>query len=193
MYPATKLIIIDTYAHFREQSNNRDVYQRDYDQMMPITKMASKREVCVIVVHHEKKGLASAESGDFMEDVSGTSGITGAVDGVMSIKGKRGIQQETEERMILLSGRDIPHDIQLDMCFDAERGGWLPAARQDVRNSILKLLERHPFMTQTDFASVLPNVSRSRISQVLTTMKFENLIQQGKYGYTLPKDFKGDM
>lgn len=192
MYPNTKLIIIDTYAHFREQSNNRDVYQRDYDQMMPITKMASKREVSVIVVHHEKKGLASQESGDFMEDVSGTSGITGAVDGVMSIKGKRGIQQENEERMLLLSGRDIPHDINLDMCFDAERGGWLPAARQDVRHSILKLLERHPYMTQQEFGSVLPNVSRSRISQVLTTMKFENLIVQGRAGYSLPRDFKGD-
>jgi hypothetical protein len=193
MYPRTKLIIIDTYAHFREQSNNRDVYQRDYDQMMPITKMCAKREVCCIVVHHEKKGLASQESGDFMEDVSGTSGITGAVDGVISIKGKRGIQQESEERMILLSGRDIPHDIQLDMCFDAERGGWLPAARQDVRNSILTLLSRHPYMTQQEFSSVLPNVSKSRISQVLTTMKFENLIVQGKAGYHLPKDFKGDM
>lgn len=193
MYPKTKLVIIDTYAHFREQSNNRDVYQRDYDQMMPITKMCSKREVCCIVVHHEKKGLASQESGDFMEDVSGTSGITGAVDGVISIKGKRGIQQENEERMILLSGRDIPHDIQLDMNFDAERGGWLPAARQDVRNSILTLLGRHPYMTQQEFGSVLPNVSRSRISQVLTTMKFENLIVQGKAGYSLPRDFKGDM
>lgn len=188
MYPATRLIIIDTYAHFREQSNNRDVYQRDYDQMMPITKMANAREVCVIVVHHEKKGLASQESGDFMEDVSGTSGITGAVDGVISIKGKRGLQQENEERKLLISGRDIPHDYELDMCFDAERGGWLPAARQDVRQSILKLLERHPFMTQAEFTSVLPNVSPSRIRQVLTTMKFENLIEQGRAGYSLPRD-----
>jgi hypothetical protein len=193
MYPKTKLIIIDTYAHFREQSNNRDVYQRDYDQMMPITKMCAKREVCCIVVHHEKKGLASQESGDFMEDVSGTTGITGAVDGVISIKGKRGMQEDNEERVILLSGRDIPHDIALDMKFDAERGGWLPAARQDVRNSILMLLARHPFMTQQEFVSVLPSVSRSRISQVLTTMKFENLIVQGRMGFHLPKDFKGDM
>lgn len=192
MYPATKLIIIDTYAHFRDQSNNRDVYQRDVDQMMPITKLASDREVCILVVHHEKKGLASSESGDFMEDASGTSGITGTVDGVMSIKGKRGIQVENEERKLLLSGRDIPFDIDIDMLFDAERGGWLPAAKQDVRASILKLLQMHPYMTQQEFVSVMPNVSRSRISQVLTTMKFENLIVQGKLGYHLPRDFKGD-
>lgn len=192
MYPLTRLIIIDTYAHFRNQSNNRDVYQRDVDDMMPITRMASAREVCVLIVHHEKKGLASQESADFMEDASGTAGITGSIDGMMSIKGKRGIQNENEERKLLLSGRDIPFDIETDMAFDAERGGWLPAAKQDVRAAILKLLERHPYMTQIDFRSVLSNVSPSRITQVLTTMKFENLIMQGRYGYSLPKNFKGD-
>lgn len=193
MYPATRLMIIDTYAHFRGSDNNRDVYQRDVDQMMPITRFANEREICVLVVHHEKKGLASQESSDFLEDASGTAGITGTVDGVMSIKGKRGTQtSDTEERKLLLSGRDIPHDYELDITFDAERGGWLPAAKQDVRHSILKLLERHPYMTQLEFASVLPNVSPSRIRQVLTTMTFENLIQKGRAGYHLPKDFKGD-
>lgn len=191
MYPLTRLIIIDTYAHFRGGDNNRDVYQRDVDQMMPITRLASEREVCVLIVHHEKKGLASQDSADFMEDASGTAGITGTVDGVMSIKGKRGLQDQNEERKLLLSGRDIPHDFEIDMAFDAERGGWLPAAKQDVRAAVLKLLERHPYMTQIEFGSVLPNVSRSRISQVLTTMKFENLIVQGRAGYSLPRDFKG--
>jgi len=186
-YPKTKLFIIDTYAHFREQSNNRDVYQRDYDQMMPITRFASEREVCTIVVHHEKKGLANAESGDFMEDVSGTTGITGAVDGVISIKGKRGVQAENEVRKLLISGRDVPRDFDIDMAFDAERGGWLPAVRQDVQTAILELLVRHPFINQQEFSSLLPSVTRTRISQVLTHMKYEGQVIQNKFGYSLPK------
>jgi RecA-family ATPase len=190
MYPLTRLIVIDTYAHWRDGSNNRDVYQRDVEQMFPLTRLAAEREVCILTIHHEKKGLASQETGDFMEDASGTSGITGTVDGVMSIKGKRGMQEQTEERKLLLSGRDVPNDYEIDMAFDAERGGWQPAARQDVRHSILKLLERHPYMSQSEFGSVLPNVSKSRISQVLTTMKFENLIVQNRLGYSLPRDFK---
>jgi len=192
MYPNTKLIVIDTYAHFRGASTNRDVYQRDVDQMYPITRLAAEREVSIIVVHHEKKGLAGADTGDFMEDASGTSGITGTVDGVMSIKGKRGMVEANEERQLFLSGRDIPFDISLDMKFDAERGGWLPAARQDVRQSILKLLEHHPYLTHRDFESLMPTVSKSRIAQVLTTMKFENLIEQGRFGFSLPRNFKGD-
>lgn len=191
-YPRTKLIVIDTYAHFREQSNNRDVYQRDYDQMMPITRMAAKREICVIVVHHEKKGLAGNDSADFMEDVSGTTGITGAVDGVMSIKGRRGVQDSNEERMLLLSGRDIPSDIQLDMRFDAERGGWLPAARQDLRVAIKSLLKAHRYMTQTEVAASMPHVPKNRIVQVLTSMKFDNEIIHDRLGYHIPNDFKGD-
>lgn len=190
-FPNTKLIVIDTLAHFREQSNNRDVYQRDYDQMMPLTRLAAERQVLVMPVHHEKKGLASQDSGDFMEDVSGTSGITGAVDGVISIKGKRGVQEENESRKLLLSGRDIPRDFEIDMAFDAERGGWLPAARQDVQVAIKELLVRHPFINQQEFVSLLPNVSRARISQVLTMMKYEGHVVQNKFGYSLARHNEG--
>lgn len=193
MYPKTRLIVIDTLARFRGRNNDRDVYQRDYDQMVPITTFCAEREVCCIVVHHEKKGLAGNDSADFMEDVSGTSGITGAVDGVMSIKGQRGTQHENEERKLLLSGRDIPRDIAVDMAFDAERGGWRTAARQDIRQVLLELLKRHPFINQQEFCSLLPQTSRSRLAQVLTQMKYEGLVVQNKHGYSLPRDFKGDM
>jgi len=184
-FPKTKLIVIDTLAHFRDQSNNRDVYQRDYDQMMPLTRLAAERQVLVMPVHHEKKGLASSDSGDFMEDVSGTSGITGAVDGVISIKGRRGIQEENEARKLMLSGRDIPRDFEIDMAFDAERGGWLTAVRQDAATAIKELLSRHPVINQQELASLLPSISRARISQVLTTMKYDGVIRQGRFGYTL--------
>ena len=193
MYPLTRLIVIDTYAHFREALRNPDVYQRDYDQMMPITRMASMRDVCVMPVHHEKKGLASAESADFLEDVSGSSGITGAVDGVISIKGKRGPAIDGgEERKLLISGRDVPHDFDVDMKFDARRGGWLPAARQDAKYSILQLLSRHPYLGQQEIQNLLPQVPRGRVGLVLTTLKHEGHIVQGRAGYSLPNNFKGD-
>lgn len=187
-FPKTKIIVIDTLAHFREQSNNRDVYQRDYDQMMPITRLAARKNVLIMPVHHEKKGLASQESGDFMEDVSGSSGLTGGVDGVMSIKGRRGVQEENEARKLLLSGRDIPRDFDIDMAFDAERGGWLTAVRQDAAAAIKELLTRHPFVNQQEFASLLPSISRGRISQVLTTLKYDGIITQSKYGYSLVRN-----
>jgi hypothetical protein len=177
--------VIDTLAHFKGHSTNRDVYARDYEAMMPITKLAARKEVLIMPVTHEKKGLASQDSADFLEDVTGSAGNTGGSDGVMSIKGRRGMQDENESRKLYLSGRDVPYDFEVDMTFDAERGGWLTAARQDVRIAIRTILERHPYVNQQELAALLPNTSKSRITKMLTTMKFEGEITSTKFGYAL--------
>lgn len=185
--PETSLVVIDTFAHFRQYSNERDVYLKDYAAVMPLTRLAAERDVCLIVVHHEKKGLAGTTSGDFLEDVNGSSGITGGVDGVISIKGRRGQQDEPESRKLLITGRDVPHEYEIDMSFDAERGGWLPAARQDVRVAIRQLLTANPFVSQTEFYALLPNTPPARIRRVLIDMKYEGEIDQGRHGYSLKR------
>jgi hypothetical protein len=187
-FPNTSMIVIDTLQHFKGHSNNRDVYARDYEAMMPITKLAARREVLIMPVTHEKKGLASVDSADFLEDVTGSAGNTGGADGVMSIKGKRGVQDENESRKLYLSGRDIPHDFELDMTFDAERGGWLTAARQDAKIAIRAILERHPYVNQQELTALLPNVSRARMTKVLTEMKFQGEVAHGKFGYSLARN-----
>lgn len=184
MYPKTSMIVIDTLAHFREHSNNRDIYQRDYDSMMPLTKLAARKQVLIVPVHHEKKGLAGQDTGDFLEDVTGSAGITGGADGVISIKGRRGVQDENESRKLYITGRDVPHDYEADMSFDAERGGWLTAARQDVRVALRALFERHPFINQVEMGALLPSVPFARLRKVLTEMKFEGEIKQDKHGYS---------
>jgi hypothetical protein len=187
-FPNTSMIVIDTLQHFKGHSTNRDVYARDYEAMMPITKLAARREVLIMPVTHEKKGLASVDSGDFLEDVTGSAGNTGGADGVASIKGKRGVQDENESRKLYLSGRDIPHDFEVDMTFDAERGGWLTAARQDTRIAVRAILERHPYVNQQELTALLPNVSKARLTKVLTTMKFEGEITSTKFGYQLARN-----
>lgn len=186
-FPKTKLIVIDTLQHFREASNNRDVYQRDYDAMMPLTKLASRRKVCIMPVTHEKKGLAGMDSADFMEDVTGSAGITGGTDGVMSIKGRRGVQEENESRKLMLSGRDVPREIEIDMSFDAQRGGWLTAARQDVKLAVLALLTNYPYINQKELCTLLPNISQTSVTRVLMQLKMDGTIQQSKYGYSLTR------
>jgi len=150
---------------------------------MPLTRLAAERQVCIIVVHHEKKGLADSRSGDFIEDVNGSSGITGGVDGIISIKGRRGLQDEAESRKLMVTGRDVPHDYEIDMSFDAERGGWLVAARQDVKVAIRALFTQFPFMTQTEITTYLPNYQPSRVKRALIEMRFEGELEQTKFGY----------
>ncbi len=187
-YPLTSTIVIDTLPHFRGERSSRDIYQSDYESMMPLTKLAARRGVLVMPVMHEKKGLAAEGNGaDFLEAVTGSAGITGGADGVISIKGRRGIQEETESRKLLVSGRDVPYDYEVDISFDAERGGWQKALKEDVKVAIRTFLTRHPYLNQKDLQNLIPNAGQARIYQCLTTMKLEGEIEQGKYGYSLKR------
>lgn len=187
-YPNTSTIVIDTLAHFRGERTSRDVYQSDYESMMPLTKLASRKGILVMPVMHEKKGLAAEGNGaDFLEHVTGSAGITGGADGVISIKGRRGVQEENESRKLLVSGRDVPYDYEQDITFDAERGGWLKAAKEDVKVALRALLERHPYLNQKDIQNLLPSAGQARLYRCLTDMKLQGEIEQGKYGYSLKR------
>ncbi len=156
--------------------------------MMPITKLAAKRKICIIPVTHEKKGNADVgQGGDFMEHVTGSAGMTGGADGVISIKGRRGIQEENESRKILISGRDVPFDYELDAAFDADRGGWMKAAKEDIKVGIRGLLQLHPFLNQKDIQSLLPGSGQARIYRALMDMKLMGEIEQGRHGYSLKR------
>lgn len=186
--PKTSCIIIDTLQHFRGDRASRDIYDSDYKAMMPITRLASKYDVLIVPVHHEKKGNADRGIGaDFLEDVSGSAGITGGVDGVISIKGRRGIQEEAESRKILISGRDIPYDYEFDVAFDAEQGGWINSKKEDAKVAILHILHQYPVLNQKELSLMLPNVSQARISKALIELKLENKIDHGKHGYNLKR------
>lgn len=188
--PKTSCIIIDTLQHFRGERASRDIYDSDYKAMMPITKLAAKHDCLIIPVHHEKKGNAERGIGaDFLEDVSGSAGITGGVDGVISIKGRRGIQEEAESRKILISGRDIPHDYEFDVAFDTDQGGWINSKKEDAKVSIMHTLQQYPVLNQKELSALLPNISMARLSKALIELKLENKIDHGKHGYNLKRGY----
>lgn len=185
--PDTRMVVIDTLALFRDDSSrNSDVYQREYGQMSQLTRLAAQHGVLILVVHHEKKGLAAVVSGDFMEDVSGSAGNTGGCDGVMSIKGVRG---EGKQRKLMFSGRDVPNEHEIDMAFDTSRGGWLrasggPDEDTDIETAILDMLGKHPILTVVDLQNVI-NAPKADIMRTLTTMKLNGVLRLGKFGYQL--------
>lgn len=188
-FPNTKLIVIDTLQHFRGKRMSRDIYGEDYEAMMPLTKLAAQRGVCVMPVHHEKKGNADRGiGGDFLEDVSGSAGITGGVDGVVSIKGRRGVQEDNEARKILVSGRDIPFDYEIDAAFEAETGGWRKAAKEDCKVQIRDLLSRHGFLNKQDLGHLIPNVGQARLNRAIMEMKLEGEVEQGRNGFSLRRE-----
>lgn len=186
-HPKCKLVIIDTFAHFRghETGRNQNVYQLDYDAVMPITRLCAKHQVTCIIVHHERKEGAK-ETADFIENTSGSTGLTGGVDGIMSIRGKRGPTDENEVRTLAITGRDVVHDWNLNMAFDAELGGWRLAKQKDVQDTIMQILKKYTVMKISEiYAAVGQETSQSRVRQVLLDMRHQGVIESTANGYKL--------
>lgn len=89
--PQIRLIIIDTYsrAKGKHKSNGANAYDDDVAFLEPIQRMALQENICVMFIHHDKKGAGFAT--DSFERLSGTMGISGSADCVMNLitEGKR--------------------------------------------------------------------------------------------------------
>ena len=83
------LIVIDPWVKFRSQPDTRkkhhDPYAFDYESVVRF-KQLTEDGISVLIVHHKRK----AESVDPLDEVLGTTGITGAVDNILSLKRQRG-------------------------------------------------------------------------------------------------------
>lgn len=111
--PEIKFLGIDVLAAFRQpRTTDQAGYATDYEDVKAIQEVAQRRGVAIVVVHHLRK----ADGEDPLDLVSGTLGITGAVDQIIVITGSKSAGYKLTAR-----GRDLP-DIQWDMAFEA--GKW---------------------------------------------------------------------
>jgi hypothetical protein len=81
-----RLVIIDTLAHFRPPAAGKNAYLEDYAALAELQKLASKYNLAIVVVHHDRKAAAD----DVFDTVSGTLGVTGAVDTIAILKRQAG-------------------------------------------------------------------------------------------------------
>jgi hypothetical protein len=96
--PNARLVIIDTLAQFRTLSNGKtQPYADDYAAISGLRKLASKHNIGIVVVHHDRK----AEADDVFDTVSGTLGLTGAADTILIMKRQAGAVG------LYVRGRDI--------------------------------------------------------------------------------------
>ena len=114
--PATKLIIIDTLQKIREFSNAAYSYASDYHIINLLKEIASRHNICIIVVHHTRK----MEAEDKFDMISGTTGLLGAADGAMILQKK----SRTDKRAQLnIVGRELP-DQEIIIDFSPESCTW---------------------------------------------------------------------
>ena len=101
--------------------------------------LADKHRVAILLVHHLRKTRAS----DPIEEVSGSTGLTGAADGVLVLRRERG----QADAFLCVTGRDIDEQ-ELALSFDTPTAQWkylgaaddyrLSAEREEIRRALLK-------------------------------------------------------
>lgn len=118
LHPDAGCVIVDVLAKVREDGGDQgNSYQMDYDSMQTLKAIADGYGVTVMVTHHDRK---KKHEGDFMDQVSGTKGITGAADTVLYLKRVRG----SDEGQIEVSGRDVI-EVKFTTQFVPEQGRWV--------------------------------------------------------------------
>src|SRR5215210_7942081 len=116
-HPDTRLIVIDTLKKIRpRESGSRGVYDLDYEALEPLLPLAAEFGVAILVVHHQRK----MEAGDPLDTISGSTGLTGGVDGALVLKRDRGKQDAT----LLVDGRDIEEPSELALRWEADIASW---------------------------------------------------------------------
>ncbi len=183
---APKIVVIDTLAKVRPTTGRNNVYESDYKALEPITEVANKYRCTILIVTHNRKGKAET---DPLEQVSGSLGLTGAVDGVMIIDGNRSDKMYT----LSLIGRDIVNDEDLAIARQSN-GEWklLGTAKavfiSEERQAITDLLKLHPKGLKPKDIAELLGKKQSTVRKLLASMTAEQQVNNNKGVYTHPSN-----
>lgn len=149
-----RLVIIDVLRKVTPRSDGRNSYEADYEAMGALKRLADKHRVAVVAVHHTRK---MTDEGDVFNEVSGSTGLTGAADAILIAKRSR----NDGAAALHVTGRDILEN-EYAITFDSNRCAWgldgmelADAANKakvlkasdgvgDRSAAIIRLLEKHP-------------------------------------------------
>jgi hypothetical protein len=110
-----QVVFVDVVARILPRRKRSEaVYQSDYDAFALLKDLAVAEGVTIVAVHHENKNPST----DPLDRVSGSTGVTGAIDAVLSISKRRGEQTGT----LFVTGRDIEKEAEYAVTFTA--GKW---------------------------------------------------------------------
>ena len=179
-----RLVIIDTFQMFRKQlSGKGSMYAEDYDAVSRIKSSADNFNVAVLLLHHLKKGL----EGDWLSEISGSQGISGAADTIFSLKRERNSNMGTLHR----TGRDVE---EKDFIMKLDGFGWQLIGEAEEftmpewKSQILNFLKDNPSVTLMQLSDAYGlNISTAKMN--LSRLVKEGLIRKTGYGtYGLPEE-----
>ena len=115
-HPQTKLIVIDTMQYVRNTGKFTGTYSGDYADMDALREIIAGRRLTLLLITHTRKN----GDADSLNIISGSTGLTGAVDGVFVLeKNKRTGSIAT----LIIANRDTESH-QFDLQFDSTSYRW---------------------------------------------------------------------
>jgi hypothetical protein len=154
-HPRCRLVIVDVLQYVRPYTSpSQSVYASDYRALQALRDIASKHGVAVLVIHHLRKAIAD----DPLDEISGSTGLSGAADGMLLLKRKR--NQDTA--YLLVDGRDIEEPAEYALTWDRYHCSWRLAGDAEEfsmgseRAEVCRVLEEAPEgMTPTEITDSL--------------------------------------
>lgn len=172
-HPDTCLIVIDTLAKIKPppRSRNASSYDEEYALIGDIKRVADEFGVAIVLVHHTRK----MEASDPLDEISGTTGITGAADGAWILKRDRA----TRRGKLRITGRDVEEQ-DVPITLDDETMCWVVVDADEP-----EFLSESDFTVQVLERSTLPMTAKGvaealEINESTAKMRLGRLVKDGR-------------
>jgi hypothetical protein len=124
--PHGRLVVVDILKRIRpiaSSTRNHSIYDADYESLQSLQDLASEYGAAILVVHHTRK-LAAV---DPVDEVSGSTGLSGGADGILVLKRDRG----RADAYLHVTGREIEEEAELALRWDSNLASWSLAGDAD--------------------------------------------------------------
>ena len=179
-----EVVIIDTLGRVRTPRKGRDTYQEDTDALSAIHDMVRERPgLAVVLIHHNRK---DDSPDDYIDALSGTTGVSGAVDHIAVLQRGRG----QADAVLRFTSRDATEH---DTAYAFAEGQWTELGSaveyemSKARRAVLEAVTSMESATLTEIAlEVRRDISLTR--RMLIGLAEERLVyQDGERGPWKPR------
>ena len=181
-----RVVIIDVLAQWKEAVDPRTpVYTADYDALKKIQRIATRRNIAIIVVHHTNKTRMVKGDNPF-DKISGSTGIQGAVDAMWLLTKDPDNQYNTLLQMV---DRNIHDTDKVELTWDDFLGAHavdpklrLLQSTSAERRQIYDVLEAAGIaMTPTEIALEISKTPEA-VKKLLGRLVQDKLVEKTSYG-----------
>lgn len=184
-HPDARLVIIDVLRKVTPRSDGRNLYEADYDAMGALKSLADRHKVAVIAVHHTRK---TVDESDVFNEVSGSTGLTGAADAILIAKRAR----NTAEAVLHVTGRDVTEQ-EYGLSWQADSCTWslldepaVIATMSSTRRKVLAWVTEREGETPTQIADGT-GISLGSVKQTVRRMVDDDQLDTDGEGRYFPR------